>query len=118
MALASRPIPDVEVLGPRGAQDQEVLTDEALELVAELTRRFRPRLQELLAARETRQAAFDAGELPDFRADTRAIRESDWRVATIPTDLLDRRVEITGPTDRKMVINALNSGALVFMDDF
>ncbi len=118
MALASRPIPDVEVLGPRGARDGEVLTDEALELVAELTRRFRPRLQELLAARETRQAAFDAGELPDFRSDTRAIREADWRVAPIPADLLDRRVEITGPTDRKMVINALNSGARVFMADF
>ncbi len=99
-------------------QDQEILTPEALGLVAELAQRFEPRRRELLAAREARQARFDQGELPDFRADTRGIRESDWRVGAIPADLMDRRVEITGPTDRKMIINALNSGAKVFMADF
>ena len=108
----------LQIQGPRGPRDGEVLGTEALELVAELARRFGPRLEELLAARQARQARFDAGELPAFRPDTRVIRESDWQVAPIPADLRDRRVEITGPTDRKMVINALNSGARVFMADF
>src|SRR5690606_33735138 len=83
-----------------------------------LHRRFEPRRQALLAARRARQAAFDQGALPDFRADTRAIREGDWRVAPLPAALLDRRVEITGPVDPKMVINALNSGANCYMADF
>ena len=96
----------------------EVLTREALGFIAELHRRFEPRRQALLEARAGRQRAFDAGALPDFRPDTRDIREGDWRIGDIPADLLDRRVEITGPTDRKMVINALNSGARVFMADF
>ncbi len=87
-------------------------------LVAELTRTFRPRLQELLAQRVTRQAAFDRGEGWDFLPDTREVREGDWTCAKAPSDLQDRRVEITGPVDRKMVINALNSGANVFMADF
>ena len=104
--------------GLQGERDQEILSPEALGLVAELVQRFEPRRRELLAAREARQTRFDQGELPDFRADTRAIRESDWRVGAIPADLMDRRVEITGPTDRKMIINALNSGAKVFMADF
>lgn len=95
-----------------------VLSAEVLALLAELHQRFEPRRQALLAARRERQAAFDAGQLPDFRADTRSIRDSDWRVAPIPAVLQDRRVEITGPVDRKMIINALNSGARVFMADF
>jgi malate synthase len=95
-----------------------VLTPEALLLLAELHRRFEPTRQKLLAARRDRQARFDAGERPDFRADTRAIRAGDWRVAPIPAALQDRRVEITGPVERKMIINALNSGAKVFMADF
>ena len=96
----------------------EVLTDAALALLAELHRRFEPARQRLLAARRERQAAIDAGELPGFRDDTRAIREGEWTVAPVPAALSDRRVEITGPVDRKMIINALNSGARVFMADF
>jgi malate synthase len=94
-----------------------ILTREALEFVAELARRFGPRVEELLARREARQKEIDAGKLPGFLPETRAIREHDWHVTTIPADLQDRRVEITGPTDRKMIINALNSGAKVFMAD-
>ncbi len=95
-----------------------VLTPDALDLVAELHERFDSRRRELLDKRLDRQKSFDAGELPDFRDDTRDIRESEWTVGGIPADLLDRRVEITGPTNAKMVINALNSGAKVFMADF
>ncbi|HEV2817242.1 MAG TPA: malate synthase A [Allosphingosinicella sp.] len=97
---------------------QDVLTPEALAFVAGLHRRFDGRRQALLAARVERQRAFDAGALPDFLPETAAIRAGDWSVAPIPADLIDRRVEITGPTDRKMVINALNSGAQAFMADF
>ena len=96
----------------------EILTEEALEFVALLHRRFEPRRRELLARRAARQKEFDAGKLPDFLPETRKIREQDWTVAAQPADLLDRRVEITGPTDRKMVINALNCGASTFMADF
>jgi malate synthase len=95
-----------------------VLTPAALNLLAELHRRFEPTRQKLLAARRERQARFDAGELPDFRADTAHLRSGDWRVAPIPAALQDRRVEITGPVERKMIINALNSSAKVFMADF
>ena len=95
-----------------------VLTPAALDLLADLHRRFEPTRQSLLAARRARQARFDAGELPDFLPETRAIRDGDWRVAEIPAAIRDRRVEITGPVDRKMIINALNSGAKVFMADF
>jgi malate synthase len=97
--------------------DEGVLTAEALGFLAELAARFAPRVEQLLRAREQRQQRLDAGERPDFLAETRAVREGDWRIAGIPADLLDRRVEITGPTDRKMIINALNSGAKVFMAD-
>jgi malate synthase len=107
----------IQVLGTMRPGYETVLTAEALVLIADLSRRFGPRVQALLAAREARQAQLDAGELPNFLPQTRAIRESDWRVTTIPADLQDRRVEITGPTDRKMIINALNSGAKVFMAD-
>jgi malate synthase len=95
-----------------------VLTDEALDLVAYLVARFGPRLREMLALREERQRAFDAGSLPDFLDETQEIREGTWKVAPPPKSLERRVVEITGPVDRKMVINALNSGADVFMADF
>lgn len=98
--------------------DQSVLTPEAVKLLTELHRRFNPRRLELLERRRVRQAEIDGGKLPDFLAETKAIRESDWTVAPIPKDLQDRRVEITGPVDRKMIINALNSGASMFMADF
>src|SRR4051812_44256519 len=106
------------VLGPIEGRAAEILTPDALAFLAELHRRFDGRRRELLAARTARQARFDGGELPDFLDETKAIREEDWRIAPIPPDLLDRRVEITGPVDRKMIINALNSGANVFMADF
>ena len=101
-----------------GGRAGEVLTPEALAFLAALHRRFDARRRELLAARQTRQKRFDAGESPDFLAETQNVRDADWRVAIIPADLQDRRVEITGPVDRKMIINALNSGARVFMADF
>ena len=103
----------------RAADEAGVLTPEALELVALLEREFAGRRQDLLAARGERQERIDAGELPDFLEDTRGVREGDWRVAAVPRDLEDRRVEITGPAgDRKMVINAFNSGARIYMSDF
>src|SRR5471032_3556417 len=95
-----------------------VLTAPAIAFVEDLTRRFRPRIDELLARRRATQTRFNDGARPDFLADTAAVRSGDWRVGAIPADLLDRRVEITGPVDRKMIINALNSGANVFMADF
>ena len=98
-------------------RQDEILPAAALALIDDLHRRFNGRRRNLLAARLERQARFDAGELPDFSEETAAIRESEWQVAPIPADLLDRRVEITGPTNAKMVINALNSGAKVFMAD-
>ncbi len=94
-----------------------VLTDDALGFVADLQRRFGPRRKELLEARRARQARLDGGEMPDFLAETAAVRSGDWRVASAPSDLDDRRVEITGPAEPKMMINALNSGARVFMAD-
>jgi len=96
----------------------EVLTEGALDFLAELHERFDSRRRELLDRRLERQARFDAGELPDFPEDTRELREAEWTVGSIPTDLQDRRVEITGPTNAKMLINALNSGAQAFMADF
>ncbi|MFQ5972430.1 MAG: malate synthase A [Alphaproteobacteria bacterium] len=108
----------VEVLGARNESYDAILSPAALGLVALLERQHDARRVELLEARRERQARLDAGERPDFLAETAAIREADWTVAPLPPDLLDRRVEITGPTDRKMIINALNSGASVFMADF
>ena len=96
----------------------EILTDEAVAFVAALERQFGARRREVLAARETRQARIDAGHRPDFLPETAAVREAVWQCAPIPADLQDRRVEITGPVERKMIINALNSGARVFMADF
>jgi malate synthase len=113
--VAAQPVPiapALEIAPPPGAAGHaDVLPPAALELLAELHRRFEPVRQARLADRRARQAAFDAGAAPDFRADTRAIRESDWRVADLPEALRDRRVEITGPVEPKMVINAMNSGA-------
>jgi malate synthase len=108
----------VVVRGPVEGPAGEILTPEALRFVGELQRTFGPARNELLQRRHERQARLDAGELPDFLPDTRAVREGDWTIAPIPHDLRDRRVEITGPVDRKMVINALNSGARMFMADF
>jgi malate synthase len=102
---------------PKAGYDK-VLTQPALDFVTELCRKFSGRIADLLAARQLRQQAFNRGERPGFLASTRAVREGGWTVAPLPADLLDRRVEITGPVDRKMVINALNSGANVFMADF
>ena len=97
---------------------ESILTPAALGFLAQLHRRFEVSRQRLLQARRKHQAEYDAGALPNFRADTAVIRESDWTVAAIPAALQDRRVEITGPVERKMIINALNSGAKVFMADF
>ncbi len=97
---------------------QQILTPAACEFVAELTQLFREPLQTLLANRQQRQREFDAGALPDFLSETQQIRQSNWQVAALPKDLTDRRVEIAGPVDRKMVINALNADVKVFMADF
>src|SRR5258706_972778 len=105
-------------VGPDPTAGSDILTGEAIEFVADVQRRFGPRRRQLLEARSARQAQLDAGERPDFLPETAAVREGDWHVAPPPVDLLDRRVEITGPVDRKMMINALNSGASVFMADF
>jgi len=119
MSAVLQPVAGQGVEVSRQLPGQEaLLTPAALAFLADLHRRFEPTRQARLAARRTRRAAFDAGALPGFRADTRAIREGNWRVAPLPTALLDRRVEITGPTDPKMVINALNSGANCYMADF
>jgi malate synthase len=108
----------VEILAPVCAEFESILSAEALALVAMLHRKFESRRRELMAARGTRQDLIDAGKLPDFLPDTAHVRQGDWRIAPLPHDLLDRRVEITGPVERKMMINALNSGAKSFMADF
>ena len=112
-----RPTPGLSLTVNRIGQDA-LLPPALLALLTTLHRAIEPARQERLAARRKRQALFDAGSLPDFREDTRAIREGDWQVAPTPSALLDRRVEITGPVDPKMVINALNSGANCYMADF
>jgi malate synthase len=116
--IASSSVPGVRILGAVSSEFAQILTPEAVAFAARLQRAFGDRRAELLAHRQARQADFDAGRLPDFLPETRAVREGDWTCAPYPADLADRRVEITGPTDRKMVINALNSGASVFMADF
>ncbi|MBC8084383.1 MAG: malate synthase A, partial [Hymenobacter sp.] len=107
----------VKIIGPYSADFSEILTPSALAFVAELHRRFDETRQRLLQRREERQREFEAGLLPGFLPETAHIREKAWTVAPIPPDLQDRRVEITGPVERKMIINALNSGARVFMAD-
>jgi malate synthase len=118
MSTAIRPTQPLQLTAAIPAGCEPVLSSEALGFVAELAERFEPRRRELLARRVERTSRLLAGELPDFLPETAAIRSGDWRVSAAPADLLDRRVEITGPPDRKMVINALNSGASVFMADF
>jgi len=110
--------PRIEVLGPIEEGFDEILSAEALALVATLQREFGGRREQLLEARQKRQRDLDAGVALDFFAETADVRNTEWTIAPVPSDLLDRRVEITGPPDRKMVINALNSGSKVFMADF
>ena len=110
--------PGVEIHAPMTPDQSTIVTPQALAFVAKLARKFEGRRRELMALRARRQSEFDAGRLPAFLEETRNVRETDWTVGSIPRELQDRRVEITGPTDRKMVINALNSGANVFMADF
>jgi len=109
--------PGIQIHGAIDLEVESILSPEALAFVAALHRRFNPRRQELLRAREERQTAIDMGAGLAFLPETRSVRDANWQVAPAPGDLLDRRVEITGPCDRKMVINALNSGAKVFMAD-
>ena len=108
----------VQVLAPTDAVSRKVLTPEALKFVAKLVRKYRSRRDELLEYRKERQVRIDGGKLPGFLPETKHIRSGKWKIAGIPADLQDRRVEITGPVERKMVINALNSGAKCFMADF
>jgi len=108
----------VAISAPATPEYAQILTSDALAFVAKLHRSFEPRRQELLARRVARQKEFDAGKRPDFLTETRAIRQGDWTIAPLPADLQCRRVEITGPVERKMIINALNSGADSYMADF
>src|SRR5262245_46625633 len=107
----SQVVEGVEFRGPAVPHSDEILTPEAVAFVAALCRRFEGTRQELLARRQQRQMEIADGRMPDFLPETSAVREGKWTVAPIPEDLRDRRVEITGPVDRKMIINALNSGA-------
>src|SRR4051812_31844240 len=100
----------IKIAGPMSAAGEAILPPQALRFVAKLQRRFGPVRAALLHKRVERQARLDAGEMPDFLLATKDIRAAEWKVASIPKDLQDRRVEITGPVDRKMIINALNSG--------
>src|SRR5579864_715190 len=111
-------VESIQITGTITPEFAEILTPEAMDFVATLARAFADRREELLQRREQRQAEIDAGKLPDFLPETAHIRNSEWTIAPVPADLQDRRVEITGPAERKMVINALNSGAKVFMADF
>ena len=117
-AIAALATEGIEILGPTGPRYDEILTPEALRFVASLQRTFGAQREDFLARRVEAQKRIDAGVLPDFLPETEGIRNGDWKVAAIPPGLEDRRVEITGPVDRKMVINALNSGASVFLADF
>lgn len=108
----------IEILGTITPEFAEILTPEAINFVANLGRTFADRREELLERRARRQAEINAGKLPDFLPETEHIRNGSWTIAPVPDDLQDRRVEITGPVERKMIINALNSGAKVFMADF
>lgn len=117
-AVESSVHPAVSITGEVNNHTERILTPEAVSFLVDLSNAFEPRRRELLARRVERLRAIQAGERPNFLPDTEEIRNSEWKVAPIPHDLLDRRVEITGPVDRKMIINALNSGANVFMADF
>ena len=111
-------VPGVEIRGGSGPRYEEVLNEATLGFLAGLHRKFNASRLRLLSLRDERQERLDAGALPDFLAETQHVRDGDWRIAPMPADLQDRRVEITGPADRKMIVNALNSGAKVFMADF
>ena len=113
-----RSLPELELTQKLLGNDETILTPAALDFLAELAGRFTPELEELLQARKQRQIEFDQGAVPSFDPATSDIREGNWQVAPIPADIADRRTEITGPVTRKMVINALNSGAQVYMADF
>ena len=117
-AAPDRTADSLTVVGPLGPGYDAILTADALAFLADLCRNFGPRRLQLLTDRQEAHARFQAGARPGFDAATQAIRDAEWTVAPLPADLLDRRVEITGPVDRKMIINALNSGANVFMADF
>ena len=108
----------IKILAETTPEFSQILTPSALNFIAKLQRLFGPTREKLLKKRQERQKEIDSGEMPHFLLETQDIRESDWKVAPIPADLMDRRVEITGPVDRKMVINALNSGAQIYMADF
>src|SRR5262249_31781693 len=108
----------LEITGAVSDAQSQILTKDAVHLVASLAKEFNARREELLARRVERQKEIDNGHYPDFLKETAGVRAGHWTVAPIPSDLLDRRVEITGPVDRKMIINALNCGANVFMADF
>ncbi len=116
--MIATPSSPVRVMGKSTGCEERILTPEAVRFLTKLSNRFESRRRQLLEARRERQERIDQGELPSFPAETADIRQAPWKVATPPADLMDRRVEITGPTDRKMIINALNSGARVFMADF
>ena len=109
---------NIHITGAITPEFAEILTPEAVNFVATLARAFSERRESLLQMRVRRQAEIDAGKMPDFLPETEHIRTSDWVISPEPADLQDRRVEITGPVERKMIINALNSGAKVFMADF
>jgi malate synthase len=111
-------IAGVEITGPGGEGYADILTEQAQAFLAKLARSFEARRQELLQRRIERQQQFDQGVLPDFLPETAEVRAADWRIAPFPEEIADRRAEITGPVDRKMIINALNSGAKVYMADF
>ncbi|HXY68852.1 MAG TPA: malate synthase A [Gemmatimonadales bacterium] len=118
VSSSSAPVPGLEIRGPVAAEHAAILDAGALGFIAGLARAFDGRRRELLAARRARQEEIRQGRMPDFLTETRDVRTREWTVAPIPPDLKDRRVEITGPVDRKMIINALNSGARVYMADF
>ncbi len=109
---------EIQITRPATGADAAILTEKATRFLAKLANKFEDTRQRLLAMRRVRQQEIDAGKMPEFLSDTASVRAAEWTVAPIPRDLLDRRVEITGPVDRKMIINALNSGASVFMADF
>src|ERR1700728_3509360 len=112
-------VPGVKIAAPVSEAHAQILTPEAIDFIVDLQRNFNERRKALLSARQERQRKLDAGEKPNFLPETKkTIRDAAWTVAPLPADILDRRVEITGPVDRKMIINALNSGAKVFMADF
>ncbi len=116
--ITSTPKTGVKIVAPMASGYDQIFNAQAIDFIVGLERRFRPELKRLMAQREERQKRIAAGEKPDFLRATANIRNGDWTVAPVPRDLMDRRVEITGPTDRKMVINALNCGASCFMADF